>query len=70
MAGSWPPGSRSLANTTGGTVIFMEPADATSSGASGDSNVIVRALLETGYRGRVLAPLVDPAAARRALEAG
>jgi microcystin degradation protein MlrC len=48
----------------------MDAADATSSGASGDSNAIVREVLRQGYRGRVLAPIVDPAAVRQAFAAG
>ncbi|MBM3457975.1 MAG: M81 family metallopeptidase [Armatimonadetes bacterium] len=55
---------------TEGTTILMDAADAPSSGASGDSNVLVRALLEAGYRGRILAPVVDPAAAEAAFAAG
>lgn len=54
----------------GGTVILTDAADATSSGASGDSNAIVAALLEAGYQGRVLAPIVDPDAASAAFAAG
>ena len=54
----------------GGTAIFADAADATSSGASGDSNFILAALLEARYEGRVLAPLVDPPAVRRAFEVG
>src|SRR5690606_31347126 len=38
----------------GGTVILTDAADATSSGASGDSNAIIAALAEAGYQGRVL----------------
>lgn len=53
-----------------GTVIFTDAADATSSGASGDSNAILKALIEAGYEKRVLAPIVDPAAAAVAAEAG
>lgn len=53
-----------------GTVVMMDAADATSSGASGDSNAIVRELMRQDYRGRVLAPVVDPAAVRRAFQAG
>ena len=45
-----------------GTVILVDAADATSSGASGDSNLIVAGLLDAGYTGRVLAPVVDPQA--------
>jgi microcystin degradation protein MlrC len=53
-----------------GTVALVDAADATSSGASGDSNAILRALLDTDYQGRVLAPLVDPAAVEAAFVAG
>ena len=53
-----------------GTVALVDAADATSSGASGDSNVILRKLLETGYRGRVLAPIVDAPAVGQAFAAG
>lgn len=53
-----------------GTVIMMDAADATSSGASGDSNAILRELLRQDYRGTVLAPVVDPAAVRAAFTAG
>lgn len=53
-----------------GTVVMMDAADATSSGASGDSNAIVAALLESGYAGRILAPIVDPAAVEQAFAAG
>ena len=53
-----------------GTAILVDAADATSSGASGDSNLIVRGLLDAGYGGRVLAPVVDPAAVQAAVAAG
>ncbi len=55
---------------TGGTVALVDAADAPSSGASGDGNAILRALFETGYRGRVLAPIVDAPAVRHAFAAG
>ncbi|HEX3346893.1 MAG TPA: MlrC C-terminal domain-containing protein, partial [Acetobacteraceae bacterium] len=58
------------ARTMAGPVAFTDAADATSSGASGDSNLILRALHEAGYDRRVLAPIVDPAAARAAHRAG
>ena len=61
---------RLAAEVTSGTVIMMDAADATSSGASGDSNAIVSELLRQNYRGRTLAPVVDPAAVRMAFEAG
>src|SRR5262249_40599375 len=53
-----------------GTVILMDAADAPSSGASGDSNAILRALLEAGYGGTILAPVVDPGAVEAAFAAG
>jgi microcystin degradation protein MlrC len=53
-----------------GTVIFTDAADATSSGASGDSNAMLAALLKAGYAGKVLLPLVDPPAVQRAFEVG
>jgi microcystin degradation protein MlrC len=48
-----------LATETSGTAILVDAADATSSGASGDSNAILRQLVLTGYRGRALLPIVD-----------
>lgn len=53
-----------------GTTILIDAADATSSGASGDSNAILRAVLERGFPGRGLFPVVDAPAVRAALEAG
>lgn len=53
-----------------GTAIFTDAADATSSGATGDSNVILQALLDAGYPGTVLLPIVDPAAVEAAFAAG
>lgn len=59
-----------LARTMSGPLVFTDAADATSSGASGDSNVLVKALRDGGYKGRVLAQIVDPGAAARARTAG
>ncbi len=53
-----------------GTAIFTDAADATSSGASGDSNAVLAALLAVGYEGKVLLPLVDPPAVERAFAVG
>lgn len=50
----------------GGTLGLVDAADATSSGASGDSPAVVAALLEGGYRGRILAPIVDLPAVEKA----
>ena len=59
-----------IAAETDGTVIFSDAADATSSGASGDSNAIMRALLAARYKGSALLPIVDPQAVERAFAAG
>lgn len=53
-----------------GTVILADAADATSSGASGDSVEIVRALMQGGYAGSVLVPVVDAQAVVDAIKAG
>jgi microcystin degradation protein MlrC len=59
------------AETVGlGTVALVDAADATSSGASGDSNVVLRKLMDTGYKGRALVPIVDPAVVEQAFAAG
>lgn len=59
-----------IAKATQGTVILTDAADATSSGASGDSNAILRALLDRSYQGRALIPIVDPQAVQAAFTAG
>lgn len=53
-----------------GPVLISDAADATSSGASGDSNAVVRSLVEAGYAGRILAPIVDAPAADAAFAVG
>jgi microcystin degradation protein MlrC len=53
-----------------GTIAMVDAADATSSGASGDSNAILRELVEAGYPGRALVPIVDPGAVRLAVQKG
>ena len=53
-----------------GTVVLVDAADATSSGASGDSNAILRALLAAGYQGTALIPIVDPGSVAAAFETG
>ena len=58
------------ANTLPGPVIFTDAADATSSGATGDSNALLEALIEGDYAGEVLVPIVDPSAAYMAHSAG
>src|SRR5262245_5338755 len=59
-----------LAGDTRGTVVMMDAADATSSGASGDSNAILGELIRAGYRGSALVPVVDAAAVGDAVKAG
>jgi microcystin degradation protein MlrC len=58
------------AAVSSGTVVMIDAADATSSGASGDSNAIVREAVSQRYRGRLLAPIVDAAAVQQAMAAG
>lgn len=54
----------------GGTIALVDAADATSSGASGDSNAVLRTLVDSGYRGRTLLPIVDALAVKAAFAAG
>jgi microcystin degradation protein MlrC len=53
-----------------GRIVLVDAADATSSGASGDSNAILRALVEAGYNKTVLIPIVDRPAVEEAFRAG
>jgi microcystin degradation protein MlrC len=53
-----------------GTTILTDAADATSSGASGDSNAILAALIRADYRGSALIPIVDKNAVEDAFRAG
>lgn len=53
-----------------GTAVLVDAADATSSGASGDSNAVLRELVAQDYRGRALLPIVDSSAAKAAFAAG
>jgi len=59
-----------IAKETKGITVFSDAADATSSGASGDSNAILRGLIKYNYTGKALLPLVDPPAVQAALKAG
>ena len=60
----------SIVNKTSGTIILTDAADAPSSGAPGDSNAILRSLIETGFEGRALIPIVDRPAVEVAKAAG
>ena len=53
-----------------GTVVFADAADATSSGAPGTSNTILKEFLGSDYRGCVLFPIRDDPAVARAMDAG
>jgi len=59
-----------LASEATGRVVLVDAADATSSGASGDSNAIFRGLLEAGYTRTCLIPFVDAPAVAQAFAAG
>lgn len=59
-----------IARRTNGPVVLKDAADAPSSGASGDSVAILAALLDGGYAGRILAPVVDAKAVAQAQEIG
>jgi len=61
---------RLAGETKGGTVVMMDAADATTSGASGDSNAILRACLAGGYQGQALMPIIDAGAAAACFAAG
>jgi microcystin degradation protein MlrC len=61
---------RPFAAGAASTIGLVDAADAPSSGASGDSNAILRKLIETGYKGRALVPIVDAPAVRKAFTAG
>ena len=62
--------SIALAAASQGRIVLVDAADATSSGAPGDSNAILRAMLESGYRRTALIPIVDAPAVERAMAAG
>ena len=62
--------SRIASEHKSGTLVLVDAADATSSGASGDSNAILRKLIEVGFKGSTLMPIVDESAVRQAFAAG
>lgn len=53
-----------------GLTVFSDAADATASGAAGDSNAILKGLVASRFAKRALVPLVDAPAVQRAFEAG
>lgn len=59
-----------IAAGTEGLTVFSDAADATSSGASGDSNAVLKGFLASAFDGTVLLTIVDAPAVARAHEAG
>lgn len=59
-----------LAASLTGRVVLVDAADATSSGAPGDSNAILQALVESGCRRTALIPIVDQPAVDTCIRAG
>jgi microcystin degradation protein MlrC len=59
-----------VASETDGLTVFSDAADATASGASGDSNKILEGLLDAEFPGTALVPIVDAPAVEIAAEAG
>ncbi len=59
-----------MATGATGTTVLVDAADATSSGASGDSNAILAAVLKRNFSGRGLFPIVDAPAVQAAFAAG
>lgn len=58
------------ANACSGLTVFSDAADATASGAAGDSNAILEGLLDADFFKRALVPIVDKPAVSAAFEAG
>jgi microcystin degradation protein MlrC len=58
------------AAATRGLTIFSDAADATASGAPGDSNAILKGLLQYKYPGTALLAIVDASAVSQAFDAG
>ncbi len=59
-----------LAAAATGRVVLVDAADATSSGASGDSNAILAQLLRAACPRTALIPIVDPVAVQACVKAG
>jgi microcystin degradation protein MlrC len=59
-----------IAAAATGRVVLVDAADATSSGASGDSNAILAELMRQGCRRTALAPIVDEPAVKACFAAG
>lgn len=59
-----------IAGKTEGLTGFSDAADAASSGASGDSNAILKGLPDAKFEKRALFPLVNPSTVEATFEAG
>jgi microcystin degradation protein MlrC len=59
-----------IAKNTDGLTVFSDAADATSSGAPGDSNAILKGLLEARFSKKALLSIVDAPLAAAAFQAG
>ncbi len=59
-----------IAKSLTGRAVLVDAADATSSGASGDSNAILAELIRQDSKRTALIPIVDPAAVTAAFTAG
>lgn len=64
------PDAVAEAKETPGLTVFSDAADATSSGAPGDSNAVLKELLAQDYDKRALIPLIDAPAVAAAFAAG
>jgi microcystin degradation protein MlrC len=65
------PVTRAIEETrmiTGGPVVFCDSADSTNAGSTGDSTVVLRALLEADVDYVALVPMRDPEVVRRVTE--
>ena len=54
----------------GGPVVLSDRNDATTAGAPGDSNAILKELLDKNFEGSAMLTIVDPPAVAKAIEAG
>ena len=59
-----------VARQTNGLTVFSDAADATASGASGDSNEILKALVNSDFDRKCLIPIVDESAVAKAVGCG
>ncbi|MBK37159.1 MAG: microcystin degradation protein MlrC [Gemmatimonadetes bacterium] len=59
-----------LSENQDGLTVCGDPADSTASGSSGDSNAILKGLLEHEYSKSALVPIVDAPAVAKAFEVG